>query len=91
LGPSPKEEYWNALKTKHIAGCKRLTPVILAIPEAEIRRIAVRSQPRQIVHETLPQENPSQKRAGEVAQSVGSEFKPQYRKKKKKDTNGVMY
>jgi hypothetical protein len=39
-----------------------LTPVILAIQEAEIRRIAVGSQPRQIVHKTLPQKNPSQKR-----------------------------
>jgi hypothetical protein len=27
---------------------------------------------------------PSQKRAGRVAQGIGSEFKPQYRKKKKK-------
>jgi hypothetical protein len=30
-----------------------LTPVILAIQEAEIRRITVQSQPRQIVNETL--------------------------------------
>jgi hypothetical protein len=29
-------------------------PVILAIQEAEIRRIVVQGQPRQIVHETLP-------------------------------------
>jgi hypothetical protein len=29
------------------------------------------NQPRQIVHETLPQKNPSQKRAGGVAQGVG--------------------
>jgi hypothetical protein len=28
-------------------------PVILAAQEAEIRRIVVQSQPRQIVHETL--------------------------------------
>jgi hypothetical protein len=28
-------------------------PVILATQEAEIRRIAVRNQPRQIVHEIL--------------------------------------
>jgi hypothetical protein len=45
-----------------------------------------RSQPVQIVHETLSQKNPSQKRAGGVAQSVGHEFKPQYRKKKKNKT-----
>jgi hypothetical protein len=30
-----------------------LTPVILAIQEAEIRRTAVQSQPRQIVSKTL--------------------------------------
>jgi hypothetical protein len=30
-------------------------PVILATQEAEIRRIGVQSQPRQIVHETLSQ------------------------------------
>jgi hypothetical protein len=30
-----------------------LTPVILATQEAEIRRIMVQSQPRQIVHENL--------------------------------------
>jgi hypothetical protein len=30
-------------------------PVILATQEAEIRRILVQSQPRQIVHETLSQ------------------------------------
>jgi hypothetical protein len=37
-----------------------------------------------MVCETLPQKNPSQKRAGGVAYSVGPEFKPQYHKKKKK-------
>jgi hypothetical protein len=31
------------------------TPIILATQEAEIRRITVLSQPRQIVHETLSQ------------------------------------
>jgi hypothetical protein len=35
------------------AQCQRLTPVILATQEAEIRRIAVQSQPRQIICETL--------------------------------------
>jgi hypothetical protein len=35
------------------AGRQWLTPVILATQEAEIRRIAVGSQPRQIVHEAL--------------------------------------
>jgi hypothetical protein len=42
-------------------------PVILATGEAEIRRIAVRSQPRQIVHKTLARKNPTQKRVGIVA------------------------
>jgi hypothetical protein len=54
--------------------------VILATQEAEIRRIAVRSQPRQIVHETLSQKKPSQQRA----QGESPEFKAQYHKKKKK-------
>jgi hypothetical protein len=39
------------------------------------------SQPRQIVLETLPGKNPSQKRAGGVAQGVDPELKPQYCKK----------
>jgi hypothetical protein len=38
-----------------------LMPVILATLKAEIRRIAVRSQPGQIVHETLSQNNLTQK------------------------------
>jgi hypothetical protein len=61
-------------------------PVILAIQEAEIRRITVQSQPRQIVCETLSQKHPSymhqKKKTGGVAQGVGPEFKPQYCKKK---------
>jgi hypothetical protein len=52
--------------------------------EAEIRRIEVRSQPRQIVLETLSRKIPSQKRSVGVAQGVGPEFKPQCHKKKKK-------
>jgi hypothetical protein len=42
-------------------------PIILATQEAEIRRIVVQSQSRQIVHETLSRKNPSQKRAVGVA------------------------
>jgi hypothetical protein len=61
-----------------------LTSVILSTQEAEIRRILVESQPRQIVPKILSQKNPSQKRAGRVAQvCVGPEFKLQYHKKKK--------
>jgi hypothetical protein len=56
-------------------------PVILAIQEAGIRRIVIRSQPGQIVCKTLSQKNSSQKRADRVAQDVGSEFKPKYCKK----------
>jgi hypothetical protein len=37
-------------------------PVIVAIQEAEIKRIMVPSQPQQIVCETLPWKNPSQKK-----------------------------
>jgi hypothetical protein len=61
-----------------------LTLVILATQEAEIRRIAIRSQQGEIVHETLSWTHPSQKRAGGVAQGEGLEFKPQYRNRKKK-------
>jgi hypothetical protein len=61
-------------------------PIILAIQEAEIRMIEVWSQPKQIVCETLfwkkKKSNPSQKRAGGVAQGEGPEFKPQILKKK---------
>jgi hypothetical protein len=56
-------------------------PVILATQEAEIRRVAVRSQPGQIIHETVSQKNSSQKRAGRVAKGIGPKFKPQYPKK----------
>jgi hypothetical protein len=52
--------------------------------EAEIRRITVRNKPRQIVLKTLSRKNPSQKKAGGVAQGESHEFKPQYLLKKKK-------
>jgi hypothetical protein len=48
--------------------------------ETEIRRIKVRSQ--QIVHKTLSQKTLHKKKAGEVVQGVGPEFKPQYPPKK---------
>jgi hypothetical protein len=50
-------------------------PVIPATQEAEIRRITVRSQPRQTVYQTLSQKYPTQKRMGGVVQSVRTEFK----------------
>jgi hypothetical protein len=54
-----------------------VTPVILAIQEAETRRIMARSQPGKIVLETLSQKKkkPSQKRAGGVVQGAGPNFK----------------
>jgi hypothetical protein len=63
-----------------------LTPAFLVTQEAQIRKIRVWSQPRQIVHETLSQKNLSQKRTGGVTQMVqhlpcnprGPKFKPQY-------------
>jgi hypothetical protein len=42
------------IKKKHnVARCQWLTPIIVATQDAEIRRITVQSQPRQIVCETL--------------------------------------
>jgi hypothetical protein len=70
---------------QNVVRCQWLTPVILDTQEAEIRRSAVRSQPRQIVRETLSLKNHHKKRAGGVTQGVGPKFKPQYRKKKKKE------
>jgi hypothetical protein len=53
-------------RTNHIFQIKKLvkekwwlTPVILQ--EAKIRMTVVQSQPRETVHETLSQKNPSQK------------------------------
>jgi hypothetical protein len=66
-------------------------PVILAAQEAEIRRIVAQSLPGQILHETLSRKIPSQKGAGGVAQGVGTEFKPQYPKKKKKKISKQMH
>jgi hypothetical protein len=50
--------------------------------KAEIRRITVQSQPRQIAHETLSQKNPITKNwAGGEALGEDSEFKFQFLKK----------
>jgi hypothetical protein len=67
-----------------LAGHQWLTSVILANQQAEIRRVMGQSQPGQIVLETYL------KRAG-VARGVGSEFKPQYGKKKKKNQIFVSF
>jgi hypothetical protein len=48
-------------KKKGIAWIQWLMPVILDTQEAEIRRIAVQSQPRQIVLQDPISRNPSQK------------------------------
>jgi hypothetical protein len=57
-------------------------PAVLATEEAQSRRIAVQSQPGQIVHKTLSQKKALYiKRAGRVAQGVGPGFKTQYHKK----------
>jgi hypothetical protein len=61
-----------------------LTPVILATREAEIRRITVRSQPGQIVCEILSRKTLHKNRVGGAAHGEGPEFKPQYRKNKKR-------
>jgi hypothetical protein len=59
--------------------------VIIATQEAEIRRIAVQSQPGEIFGETLSQNQKSHKKeTGGVDQGVGPEFKPQYHQKKRK-------
>jgi hypothetical protein len=68
------------LKKSTRAGCRWLTLIILATQGAEIKRIEVQSQPRQIVLDTLSPKKPTTKRAGGVAQGVSPEFKPQYYK-----------
>jgi hypothetical protein len=68
IGGSQFKPAW--VKSKTLARHGWFMPVILTTQEVEIRGIAVQSQPREIVHKTLPQKNPSQKRAG-----GGLEFK----------------
>jgi hypothetical protein len=71
-----------------VAGCQWLTPVILVTQEAEIMRIVVRSQPRQIVHKTLSQKKKTlHKKTGLVewlkVKTLSSSPVPQKKKKKK--------
>jgi hypothetical protein len=72
----------HCLKKKATAGHRWLTPVILATQEAKIGWIEVRSQPGQIVHETLSRKTLHKNKAGGVAQGIEPEFKPQYRQNK---------
>jgi hypothetical protein len=65
-------------------------PVILATQEAQIRRIAVQSQPRQIVGETLSRKKNHKNWAGGVAQREGLEFKLQHCKKKEKEKKYII-
>jgi hypothetical protein len=50
-------------RKKSFADGQWLTPVILATQEAEIRRIKIQGQPRQIVCNILSQKYPAQKMA----------------------------
>jgi hypothetical protein len=52
----------KTVKTLRVARPQWLTPVILAIQEAEIQRIMVQSQPRKIVRKTLSQKKPTTKK-----------------------------
>jgi hypothetical protein len=61
------EVYESCLTTMFLNPFKKTTP---ATQEAEIRRIVVQSQLRQIVHKTVSQKYPTQKRAGGVVQVV---------------------
>jgi hypothetical protein len=49
----------------------------------------VQNQPGEIVHRILSWKKKITKRAGEVAQGIGPELKPQYCKKKKKKKKKV--
>jgi hypothetical protein len=59
-----------------------LTPVILATLEAEIRRIMVQSQPRQIVLESLSQKKLITKKVWWMVQSEALSSSPSIKKKK---------
>jgi hypothetical protein len=61
-------------------------PIILATQEAEIRRIEVQTQPRQKLERPYLRKTLHKKWSSGVAQGVGPEFKPQSRKKKKKNS-----
>jgi hypothetical protein len=64
-----------------------LMPIILATQEAEISRITVRSQPRQIVHKILSQKHPSQKGMVVWLKVKALSSSPSTEKKNKKPKN----
>jgi hypothetical protein len=69
----------NQFSKNHIlAGQRWLTSVILTTLENRSRGLCFKASPRLIVHETLSQKCPTQKRAGGVAQVWSPEFKSQY-------------
>jgi hypothetical protein len=82
------------IRTQKDAGCWWHMPVILAVQETEIRRIAIQSQPGVIVRETLTRKYTTQKRTGRVAQVIqclsskpeALSSKPQYHQKKNNKT-----
>jgi hypothetical protein len=71
--------------------CSHWAPVILATQEAEIRRIMVQSQPRQMVLETLSRKNLHKNNVGGLAQEEGPEFKPQCHRKRRKRKRKSMF
>jgi hypothetical protein len=68
-------------------GRRWLTPVILPNYEAEIKRIAVQNQLWQMVRDTLSRRK--HHNTGGVAQGVGPEFKPQYRKNSNNNSGNI--
>jgi hypothetical protein len=72
-------------KKKVLAGHRQLTPVILATQEAEIRRIAVQSQPGQTVCKTLSQE--AHHKGGEMTQALYAHMNNKKIKIKRKKKN----
>jgi hypothetical protein len=61
-----------------------------ATQEAEIRRITVQSQPRQIVCQTLSRKNLLQERAGGVVQGVALSSRLNTEKKKKRSFSELV-